>query len=1352
MYLDAGNQRMLIGSVDTPGTAHGVTVAGYMAYVADNYGLQIIDISDPRDPQIIGSVITPGSAHGVSITGDRAYVAAGYTGLQVIAISDPRDPQIVGSVTTPDYARGISVAGHMAYVADDDSGLQVIDISDPRDPQIIGSVLTPGYARGVAVAGDLAYVASPDSGLQIIDIGDPQNPQIIGCLGTVEPYAVSVSGSYAYVADGDAGLEVIDISDPQNPEIIGSADTKGAIAITIMGDKAYVGGSGLHVIDISDPQNPEIIGSLGTVGIAEGISVLGSYAYVADGDAGFQIIDTSDPQIPRVIGSVDTPKDAIKVAVVGDKAYVADGDSGLQVVDISDPQAPLIIGSADTPYTATDIFVLENCAYVADREGGLQIIDISDPQNPYITGSVDTPDWAEAVTVTGNTAYVADGYSGLQVIDISGPQDPYIIGSVNTPGYAIGVAVAGDYGYVADRTGGLQVIDIRNPDSPESVGSVNTPDDAFDVTVVGDKAYVADRDSGLQIIGISDPQSPQIIGSVDTPGWAGKVTVVEDRAYVGDGASGLQVIDISDPQNPLVLGSVDTPSWAIGVSVIEDKAYVADDLDGLVIVPLPAEITSFTVNSETSIAVTLPTPLLAGHYTLRIFNETESDELFGAVSFTDDPSILNSKAIIVAGGGPNASGGNIWEEIKVSANKAYDALILQGYEHDSIYYISEETLNDYVDRKDPGTFLSDLYDAINVWASDASQLLIYFVDHGQEDEFILHSDGDTTLALNVQDLDSWLDTLQETMSGPLTFIYDACQSGSFISEMRPPDENDRIVITSASYEPAYFLQDGRSSFSYQFWDNTAFNRGNLGDSFLYARDSMQSYQSAQIESNWDSEGNTNEGEDLSIARDLTIQRGGYTYIGVHPWISSVSDSQILSSGTSATIWASGVIDSESVHALIIPPDINPETSDIPITDLPTIELTDPDGDHIYEGIYNNFATEGTYVVVIKSKATYDLYSYVSNAMTTETIYSPPMYTSVTKPSGNQHIEPDSYEEDDIYNQASIIVLNDDLPQSHNFHYVGDEDWVKFYGLSGQIYKIKSSNASIVCDPIIEVFDGNGTIISAGPVDNGGAGENESPEWICPEEGVYYARITNANSNFGENVKYELKVYHPVAGVPGWLTGFVVNSIGEGIGDAVIKSGFNNITGMTHDNGFYEMVVPSGTYTISIDASGYDPLCRSDVEVLAYEYTNQDFVMTPQVDTDSDGLFDYFETILGTDPNDADTDDDGILDGDEDADHDGFVDSNETNPTMVDTDGDGIQDGTELGYTLDHADQDTNTEIFQPDLDPSTTTNPLKADTDGDGMSDGEEDINHNGRVDEGESDPNEEEFPWEIFYPAFIKK
>lgn len=130
-----------------------------------------------------------------------------------------------------------------------------------------------------------------------------------------------------------------------------------------------------------------------------------------------------------------------------------------------------------------------------------------------------------------------------------------------------------------------------------------------------------------------------------------------------------------------------------------------------------------------------------------------------------------------------------------------------------------------------------------------------------------------------------------------------------------------------------------------------------------------------------------------------------------------------------------------------------------------------------------------------------------------------------------------------------------------------------------------------------------------------------------------------------------------------------------------------------------------------------------------------------VDTDGDLIPDGLEVhTTGTDPLDDDSDDDGLLDGNEDVDQNGLVDGGETDPNAFDTDGDRVSDGVELGLTQPQGD-DTDQDVFVADADPSTTTDPTNADTDGDGINDGEEDKNRNGRSDPGELNPNTDDAP-----------
>lgn len=139
------------------------------------------------------------------------------------------------------------------------------------------------------------------------------------------------------------------------------------------------------------------------------------------------------------------------------------------------------------------------------------------------------------------------------------------------------------------------------------------------------------------------------------------------------------------------------------------------------------------------------------------------------------------------------------------------------------------------------------------------------------------------------------------------------------------------------------------------------------------------------------------------------------------------------------------------------------------------------------------------------------------------------------------------------------------------------------------------------------------------------------------------------------------------------------------------------------------------------------------------------------DTDSDNLSDREEYILGTDVSVADTDGDGINDGDEVNGYSVLTSVYTSNPTLADSDGDGLTDSEERTYLTDPRNSDTDGdsasdyfEVMTGGTDPTaddsatyaadsdgdlltdieetfiTLTDPGLADTDGDGLSDSEE--------------------------------
>jgi len=136
--------------------------------------------------------------------------------------------------------------------------------------------------------------------------------------------------------------------------------------------------------------------------------------------------------------------------------------------------------------------------------------------------------------------------------------------------------------------------------------------------------------------------------------------------------------------------------------------------------------------------------------------------------------------------------------------------------------------------------------------------------------------------------------------------------------------------------------------------------------------------------------------------------------------------------------------------------------------------------------------------------------------------------------------------------------------------------------------------------------------------------------------------------------------------------------------------------------------PNGTYVFTYTTTGAEAPCENESVEISVTVTSCD------TDDDGDGLLGGLESTLGTDPNNIDTDGDGINDGVEvgddtlnplDADSDGVIDALDSN--ILDTDMDGVVD------QLDPANDN-----------PCIPDNSIGlCDTDEDGISDGDEEAN-----------------------------
>jgi parallel beta-helix repeat protein len=395
---------------------------------------------------------------------------------------------------------------------------------------------------------------------------------------------IAVQGNYAYIGVGPR-LVVVDISDPKNPHQVGASALFDyfVLGVTVSGSYAYVatGTAGLHVVDITVPSNPLEVGAWNSPGFAEGVTVSDSIAYLADGPYGLRVVDVSNPAVPVEIAHAYDMNYVYDVVVSGRFAYVAAGGAGLLVVEISNPTYPVEAGAYDTPGNARGVAVQNDRAYIADERYGLQIINVSDPLHPALFGAMQTYGWVFDVAVSGSLAYVAAAFGGLRAVNISDPAHPLEVSSLTwAQSNATGLVLVGDHAYLADRKNGLRVVNSSIPTNPVQIGYWNCFAFATSIEVEGDYAYVAAGFNGVRVYNISNPAHLVEVGSFMVDGFILNITLAGNTLYagtfLGSPEAGLYALDISDPTHPERVGYYANIEECWGIDAVGSMVYVAD--------------------------------------------------------------------------------------------------------------------------------------------------------------------------------------------------------------------------------------------------------------------------------------------------------------------------------------------------------------------------------------------------------------------------------------------------------------------------------------------------------------------------------------------------------------------------------------------------------------------------------------------------------------------------------------------------------------------------------------------------------------------------------------------------------
>jgi hypothetical protein len=161
--------------------------------------------------------------------------------------------------------------------------------------------------------------------------------------------------------------------------------------------------------------------------------------------------------------------------------------------------------------------------------------------------------------------------------------------------------------------------------------------------------------------------------------------------------------------------------------------------------------------------------------------------------------------------------------IDLTANKVYRILTEElGFTNKSIFYLNprmeHDASDDGVYDVDTISSLMNVSYAINTWTNNKASvdvpLLIYMVDHGTTDAFLVNGAKDT---LNASDLNISLNLLTNaTNCYNITIVIDAGKSGSFINEL---SYIGRIIVTSTGLDTDAFIDKEGAQFSLDFFNS-----------------------------------------------------------------------------------------------------------------------------------------------------------------------------------------------------------------------------------------------------------------------------------------------------------------------------------------------------------------------------------------------------------------------------------------------------------------------------------------------------------------------------------------------------
>lgn len=349
------------------------------ALLGSTTGTYIVDCSDPTNPIQRGFFSGPSSSwRDIRTYRHYAYIVTeGGPGVQIIDLSDPDNPQFVKtwgqSALSNAHNIAIDTDAGIMYPCGTNRGVLFVDIAtDPENPVEIG-MYNAAYVHDLHVQDGIAHMAEISSSrYRTVDVSNLPNETIMGSSFWVSCHNTWPTRDNKYCVTTsettNGGVGVFDIANPANPIQIASFFAGGfgtsAHNAFVRDRVIHVGyySEGYQTLDISAPDTPVFLGFYDTSSSTSGFSgAWGCYPfqpsgviYISDRSNGLHVLESKTTTCLYGDAKIGTNGDAPEIHSFG-APYIGNAKFALEVEDANPSSTTFCLIGVQGALTVKDL-------------------------------------------------------------------------------------------------------------------------------------------------------------------------------------------------------------------------------------------------------------------------------------------------------------------------------------------------------------------------------------------------------------------------------------------------------------------------------------------------------------------------------------------------------------------------------------------------------------------------------------------------------------------------------------------------------------------------------------------------------------------------------------------------------------------------------------------------------------------------------------------------------------------------------------------------------------------------------------------------------------------------------------